>query len=207
VKAVVKTFSLPNALISCTFVDDTFEMKQEELLQQVRQLFSDYLEQHQQRKTTERFAILDEIYSRSDHFDAESLYMEMKKKNYLVSRATVYNTLDLLQECDLVTRHRFGNNQARFEKSYGYRQHDHLICLDCNKVLEFCDPRIHQITTRMGDLLHFDIPHHSLILYGHCRGCEITDRAKETGLAAENESGPPLKKQFPSSKNSVRNAI
>ena len=152
------------------------KMKQEELLLQVQQLFSDYLEKHHQRKTIERFAILEAVYSRNDHFDAESLFMEMKQKKYNVSRATVYNTLDILQECELVTRHQFGNNLARYEKSYGFRQHDHLICLDCNKVLEFCDPRIHQITTRMGDLLRFDIPYHSLILYGHCRGCEIKDR-------------------------------
>src|SRR5215831_4962164 len=125
-------------------------MKQEALLEQVRQTFTEYLEKHQQRKTAERFAILEEIYSRSDHFDAEALYEEMKRKHYDISRATVYNTLELLQECELVTRHQFGNNQARYEKSYGYRQHDHLICLDCNKVLEFCDPRIHQISTRMG---------------------------------------------------------
>ncbi|MEP7128585.1 MAG: hypothetical protein ABI729_06945 [Chitinophagales bacterium] len=55
-------------------------MKQEDLLLQVQQLFSEYLELHHQRKTTERFAILEEIYSRSDHFDAESLFMEMKKR-------------------------------------------------------------------------------------------------------------------------------
>jgi Fur family ferric uptake transcriptional regulator len=165
-------------------------MKQEELLQQVRQLFSEYLEQHQQRKTTERFAILDEIYLRNDHFDAESLYIEMKNKNYNVSRATVYNTLDLLQECELVTKHQFGNNQSRFEKSFGYRQHDHLICIDCNKVLEFCDPRIQQISTRMGDLLHFDIPHHSLILYGHCRGCEISEQLGQARIPETVEKKP-----------------
>ena len=163
-------------------------MKQEELLQQVQQLFSDYLEKHQLRKTTERFAILEAVYSRNDHFDAESLFVEMKQKKYNVSRATVYNTLDILQECDLITRHQFGNNLARYEKSYGFRQHDHLICLDCNKVLEFCDPRIHQITTRMGDLLHFDIPYHSLILYGHCRGCEIKDRINKAIVDSPAES-------------------
>ncbi len=165
-------------------------MKQEELLQQVRQLFTDYLEQHHQRKTTERFAILEAVYNRNDHFDAESLFHEMKQKKFNVSRATVYNTLDILQECDLITRHQFGNNLARYEKSYGFRQHDHLICLDCNKVLEFCDPRIHQITTRMGDLLRFDIPYHSLILYGHCRGCEIKDRMKKALVEPdENRNG------------------
>lgn len=151
-------------------------MKQPELQQQVRQVFTNYLEKNQQRKTNERFVILEEIYSRNDHFDAESLFTELKKKNHQISRATVYNTLELLVVCELVTKHQFGNNMARYEKSYGYRQHDHLICLDCNKVMEFCDPRIHQISTRMGDLLNFDIPHHSLILYGHCRGCDIRDQ-------------------------------
>ena len=57
---------------------------------------------------------------------------------------------------------------AQFEKSYGYRQHDHLICLDCGKVLEFCDPRIQQIQSTMGSLLEFEIRHHSLNLYGSC---------------------------------------
>jgi len=151
-------------------------MKQPELQKQVREIFTDYLEKNAQRKTQERFIILDEIYSRTDHFDAESLFIELKNKNYQISRATVYNTLELLVECDLVTKHQFGNNMARYEKSFGYRQHDQLICIDCNKVLEFCDPRIHQISTRMGELLHFDIAHHSLILYGRCGGCEIKNQ-------------------------------
>ncbi len=159
-------------------------MKLPELQQQVRQVFTDYLEQNNQRKTSERFVILEEIYSRTDHFDADSLFIELKQKKFHISLATVYNTLDLLVGCKLVTKHQFGNNLARYEKSYGFRQHDHLICLDCNKVMEFCDPRIHQISTRMGDLLNFEIPHHSLILYGHCRGCDIKNRfVKEKSIA------------------------
>lgn len=164
-------------------------MKKADLFLQVQKLFADYLELHHQRKTSERFAILEEIYSRNDHFDAESLFIEMKNKHYNVSRATVYNTLDLLLECELITRHQFGNNQSRYEKSYGFRQHDHLICLDCNKVLEFCDPRIHQITTRMGDLLNFDIDHHSLILYGHCRGCDVKETLKKEKTLVYNKKG------------------
>ena len=134
----------------------------------VRKLFSDYLEKHGQRKTPERFAILDEVYSINDHFDVDALYGRLRKKQYPVSRATVYNTLELLLECDLVTRHQFGRNLALYEKSYAYKQHDHLICEDCEHVFEFCDPRIQQIQAMMGQLLSFDISHHSLNLYGHC---------------------------------------
>jgi Fur family ferric uptake transcriptional regulator len=57
---------------------------------------------------------------------------------------------------------------AQFEKSYGYKQHDHIICIDCGKVVEFCDPRIQQIQSMMGELLKFEIKHHSLNLYGSC---------------------------------------
>ncbi|HCK21535.1 MAG TPA: transcriptional repressor, partial [Bacteroidetes bacterium] len=98
-----------------------------DVIEEVKNIFSAHMEQNGLRKTPERFAILEEIYRRNDHFDAETLYNEMLRQQYRVSRATVYNTLDLLVSCDLVTRHQFGKNQAQYERSYGYRQHDHII--------------------------------------------------------------------------------
>ena len=144
-------------------------MNQEELLKSVTKALTDYLEKHGHRKTTERYAVLKEIYMMNDHFDVEKLYTQMKSKDYNISRATLYNTMDLLLDANLVMKHQFGKNLALFEKSFAYKQHDHLICENCGHVFEFCDPRIQQIQSMIGGLLKFDIDHHSLHLFGKCK--------------------------------------
>ena len=143
-------------------------MSKPEIKNEVKKVFSDYLDTRSFRKTRERFAILDEVYSLNDHFDADSLYTYLKSKKYNISRATVYNTIELLLNCDLITKHQFGKNLAKYEKSYEYKQHDHLICEDCEHIFEFCDPRIQQIQSMMGELLKFKVKNHSLNLFGKC---------------------------------------
>lgn len=151
-------------------------MKEDNSYESAKEAFTAYLVKHNHRKTSERYAILERIYAYDGHFSAEYLYQSMQNE-YRVSLATVYNTLELLLQCQLVIKHQFGNQQAQYEKVFGNGLHHHLICTNCGKVKEFSDKGI-RIAIQSKRFASFDTLHYSLYVYGLCNKCKQEKKQK-----------------------------
>lgn len=152
---------------------------EENIKETVKQMLTEYLQKNGHRKTPERYAILDMIYTIKGHFDIDTLYHSMEDEGqFRVSRATLYNTIILLLDANLVIRHQFGNS-SQYERAYKNENHHHMICTECGKVTEFEDESLKKAIVETK-LKKFTASHYSLYIYGVCSKCTWAKRRKKT---------------------------
>jgi Fur family ferric uptake transcriptional regulator len=156
------------------------------LKKQVKEEFTQYLTLHKHRNTPERYAILDHIYSNKGHFDMDTLYKSMIEVNYRVSRATLYNTMDLLLDCGLVVKHQFGGNISKYERAYGNENHNHLICTTCGEVWEMKNDDLLS-PAQLKKIKKFNVNYYSMYIYGVCSKCSHAKRMRLRKLTSSSK--------------------
>jgi Fur family transcriptional regulator, ferric uptake regulator len=137
-----------------------------------REAFERYLKKENYRITPERFTILDAVMESEGHFDADELFLTLKQEGKKVSRATVYNTLELLLDGGLISKYRFGENQSRYEKIHGRGHHHHMICLSCGDIIEFRNEKLNKMATDICLKHKFKPNTTSFQVYGTCDRCQ-----------------------------------
>ena len=132
-----------------------------------KELLNKYLKVNNLRQTPERYIVLKYIYKINNHFDIDYLYSFINKKEK-ISKATIYNNLEVFTKAKLIKQLQFNNNKILYEKCLQKAQHDHLICNDCGQINEFCDPRIQNILNGIEKTTNFQVQSHSLNVFGTC---------------------------------------
>ncbi len=137
--------------------------------QKASDIFREFLRQGKNRITPERFEILDAALEFDGHFSTDELFISMKNNKSRVSRATVYNTLELLTQCNLLSQRNFGDNMNRYESNYRRKFHDHLICLDCGRIVEFTNDKVNNIQQEICDALGYESSSYSFNIFVKCK--------------------------------------
>jgi Fur family ferric uptake transcriptional regulator len=136
-----------------------------------RQRFEDFLRARGLRMTRERIAVFDEIYSLHGHIDAEAVWRSLRDGGAKVSRATVYRNLELLVASGLVRKQRLGGRRHLYEHLHRGQRHDHLVCRECGRVVEFLSPAIEALQREICRAHHFSPGDHNLQIQGVCLSC------------------------------------
>ena len=153
------------------------DTKQKELnIATIKDVLRQYLMDKGFRNTPKSYTILEENYNMEHHFNVDDLYLLMMQKKYHVSKATIYNTIEIFLDAGLIRKHQFGEktlSTSSYEKSYFDKQHDHLVIYkqdsdkEIEEIIEFCDPRIQGIKDSIEKAFGVSIDTHSLYFYGH----------------------------------------
>jgi Fur family ferric uptake transcriptional regulator len=134
-----------------------------------KQRFMDFLSGRNLRLTAQRRAIIESAFSTRQHFTAEQLLDWSRRRDKSVSRATIYRTLPLLTESGLVREMDFGKDHKFYDPNYAeHPRHDHIICEDCEKIVEFESDKLQQLENEISERLGFSAHAHRLQITAHC---------------------------------------
>ena len=137
-----------------------------------QQVLQKYITQHNLKITKQRRAVLEAFLGIEDHISAEDLYKIVSAKEPKIGLATVYRTLSLLTESGLAAELDFGDGQKRYEHKYQHSHHDHMICTQCGKIIEFQNPMIEKLQEDAAREHRFEMTSHKLDLFGLCSDCQ-----------------------------------
>ncbi len=155
--------------------------------------FQDFLKIRNLRPTRERSLLLREIMRTKGHFDADTIFASLTRRGLKVSRATIYNNLDLLVQCGLISRTRFGENHSRYEQAFGRPRHDHLICLSCGNIIEFVNEKVDQLERDICREMEFSPENSTLQIFGRCARCS---KGAKSSKDATHRRQRPIKQEL-----------
>ncbi len=136
-----------------------------------KDIFTKLLRERGQRFTKERFVILQKALSYDGHFDPETLYLQIRKTGSKASRASVYRTLSVLRECGVIQQVAKTEHGTVYERTYGHRHHDHMLCVQCGDILEFYSEELEKIQENICKKQGFQGSSHTLEIRGYCKKC------------------------------------
>lgn len=139
-----------------------------------KEIFLEHIQKAGLRRTAQRDLIMDMFLRTEEHLTSEDLYRLVQNEDPSVGHTTVYRTLKLLIEAGLAREVRFGDNKTYYEHHYNHEHHDHMICTECGRVIEFFSPEIEAKQDEMAVRFGFKPTHHSLRLWGVCAECQAT---------------------------------
>ena len=143
-----------------------------ETFQNEKQIFLEHIQKTGLRKTAQRDLILEIFLITDEHLSSEDLYWLVQKQDPTVGHTTVYRTLKLLTDAGLAREVRLGDGRTYYEHHYNHEHHDHMICTECGKVIEFFSPELEAMQDEMADKYKFKPTHHSLRILGICEDCQ-----------------------------------
>ena len=144
-------------------------------VEQLRARLNDYMAKHGLRSTEQRRLVTEMFFATEEHLSIEDLLDRVRLEEPKIGYATVYRTLKLLKDCGLAFERHFGDGVSRYEVAWANEHHDHMICVECEKIVEFEDPDIEELQHDVAARLGFTLVRHKLELYGMCADC----RAKQ----------------------------